>query len=156
MFLLHNLILLRPFFSGVNALRPTLLLWMKRQILNVLCFQLFQRNKIYVNHRSIARIFWPAQGPYLAAWYPNLQSKTKISMHKIYPKPFQAMNVAQCPSSLKTPLIDFSDGLILTGILTSVTTFAIYENTGTFFVGWTASDQYLQISYLFVSKLLAT
>ena len=53
-------------------------------------------------------------------------------MHKIYPKPFQAMNVAQCPSSLKTPLIDFSDGLILSGILTSVTTFAIYENTGIF------------------------
>ena len=77
-------------------------------------------------------------------------------MHKIYPKPFQAMNVAQCPSSLKTPLIDFSDGLILTGILTSVTTFAIYENTGFFFVGWTASDQYLQVSYLFVGKLLAT
>ena len=56
-------------------------------------------------------------------------------MHKIYPKPFQAMNVAQCPSSLKTPLVDFSEVLILSGILTSVTNFAIYENTGTFFVG---------------------
>ena len=66
--------------------------------------------------------------------------ETKISMYKIYLKPFQAINVAQCPSSLKSPHIDFNPRLILTRILTLVTTFAICENTETFLL---ATDQCL-------------
>ena len=53
-------------------------------------------------------------------------------MHKVYPKPFQVMNVVQWPSPMETSVIDFSEGLVLTGVLPLVTTFAIYENTGTF------------------------